>query len=84
MRRLSFPSCEAIFHNFLGEESMLWRFLETSLEPFQGLKKHTVGTFSIHAVLFPSSVVDPDPYWECRSGSRSIEIDQINLVSCLS
>ncbi len=33
------------------------------------------------------AVLDPDPYWECRSGSRSMEIDQnkqINLVSCLS
>ena len=39
MRRLSFPSCEAIFHNFLGEESMLWRFLEASLVLVQGLKK---------------------------------------------
>jgi hypothetical protein len=25
-------------------------------------EKHTVGTFSIHAMLFPSSVVDPDPH----------------------
>jgi hypothetical protein len=33
------------------------------------------------------AVLDPDPYWECRSGFRSMEIDQnsqINLVSCLS
>ncbi len=31
--------------------------------------------------------LDADPYWECGSGSRSMEIDQneqINLVSCLS
>jgi hypothetical protein len=26
-----------------------------------GPEKHTIGTFSIHAVLFSSSVVDPDP-----------------------
>jgi hypothetical protein len=34
------------------------------------------------------AVLDPDPYWECGSGSRSMEIDQNlhkkNLVSCLS
>jgi hypothetical protein len=30
--------------------------------------------------------LDPDPYWVCGSGSRSMEIDQnlqINLISCL-
>ncbi len=29
------------------------------------------------------AVPDPDPYWECGSGSRSMEFYQINLVSCL-
>ncbi len=31
-----------------------------------------------------SAVLDPNPYWECGSGSRSMEIDQnlqVNLVS---
>jgi hypothetical protein len=35
----------------------------------------------------PSSVVDPDPDWECGSKSKSIEIYQNlknNLVSCVS
>jgi hypothetical protein len=33
------------------------------------------------------AVLDPDSYWECGSGSRSMKYDQnllINLVSCLS
>ncbi len=33
------------------------------------------------------AVLDPDPYWECESRSRSMEIyqnEQINLISCLS
>jgi hypothetical protein len=30
------------------------------------------------------AVPDLYPYWECGSGSGSMEFDQINLVSCLS
>jgi len=33
------------------------------------------------------AVLDPDPYWECGSGSRSMDIDKdlpIHLVSFLS
>ncbi len=38
-------------------------------------------------IRIDSTVLDPDPYWECESRSRSMDIDknsQINLVSCLS
>ncbi len=30
------------------------------------------------------ALLDPYPYWDCGSGSRSKEIDQINLISILS
>ncbi len=41
----------------------------------------------IFYLVVKTSVVDPDPYWECGSGSSSMEIDKnlkINLVSFLS
>jgi hypothetical protein len=44
-------------------------------------------TGSLNPVLWiriQLAVLDPDPYWECISGSRSMEIDQnlqINLVN---